>query len=54
MGDKIVLMEEDEMNSRYQQNGNSQDTWRRNLGYLVNCRSGEEVLNYNGMFKKKA
>lgn len=35
-----------EMYSRYQKNGNFQDTWRRNLGYLVNCRSGEEVLNH--------
>lgn len=35
-----------EMYSRYQKNGNFQDTWRRNLGYLVNCRSGEDVLNH--------
>ena len=34
------------MYSQYQKNGNFEDTWRRNLGYLVNCRSGEEVLNH--------
>lgn len=35
-----------EMYSRYQKNGNFLDTWKRNLGYLVNCRSVKEVLNH--------
>lgn len=35
-----------DMYSQYQGDGNFQDTWKRNLGYLVNCRSLEEILNH--------
>jgi len=34
------------MYAKYQNNGDFLDMWKRNLGYLVNCRSGEEVLNH--------
>lgn len=33
--------------SSYQVDENYQDFWKRNLGYLVNCRSLEEVLNHD-------
>lgn len=31
---------------QYQYDGNYIDLWKRNLGYVVNCRSIEEVLNH--------
>lgn len=31
---------------RYQPDGNILDLWKRNLGYIVQCRSLEEVLNH--------
>ena len=30
----------------YQRNGNFTDFWKRNLGYIVKCRSIKEVLNH--------
>ena len=35
-----------EFYSLYQENGDLTDFWKRNLGYLVNCRSLEQVLNH--------
>lgn len=32
--------------SVYQKNGDLSDFWKRNLGYLVNCRSLKEILNH--------
>ena len=32
--------------SKWQPDGNFNDFWKRNLGYLVNCRSIEEVLKH--------
>ena len=32
--------------SVYQKNKNFEDFWKRNLGYLVNCRSIDEVINH--------
>ncbi|MBD5158626.1 MAG: DUF4238 domain-containing protein [Butyrivibrio sp.] len=32
--------------SMYQTDGNLSDFWKRNLGYLANCRSLREVLNH--------
>lgn len=34
------------MYSQYQNNGDLQDLWKRNLGYLINCRSLEDVLGH--------
>ena len=31
---------------QYQANGNILDTWKRNLGHIVQCRSMEEILNH--------
>ena len=31
---------------QYQANGNIRDTWKRNLGHIVQCRSMEEILNH--------
>ncbi len=41
-----LTKESTEMYFCYQRNGDFQDMWKRNLGYLVNCRSTEEVLNH--------
>lgn len=32
--------------SRYQKNRNFEDLWKRNLGFLVSCRSIEEVIDH--------
>ena len=35
-----------EFYSHFQGNGNLQDLWKRNLGYIVNCRTVEEILKH--------
>ena len=35
--------------SHFQSDGNLQDLWKRNLGYIVNCRSVEEILNHENI-----
>lgn len=44
-GDKISK-ESKVFYKQYQQDGDYTDLWKRNLGYVVNCRSIEEVLNH--------
>ena len=44
-GDKISK-ESKAFYKQYQQDGDYIDLWKRNLGYVVNCRSIEEVLNH--------
>ena len=46
---KGMKRESVEMYSRYQSNEDFLDLWKRNLGYLINCRSLEEVLNHKGI-----
>lgn len=31
----------------YQRNGDFVDLWKRNLGYIVNCRSIQEIINHH-------
>ena len=38
--------ENKEFYSHFQGNGNLQDLWKRNLGYIVNCRTVEEILKH--------
>lgn len=38
--------ENKEFYSHFQGNGNLQDLWKRNLGYIVNCRKVEEILKH--------
>lgn len=33
--------------NRFQSNGNISDLWKRNLGFLVNCRSLEDVIKHD-------
>lgn len=35
-----------DMYLQYQENGDFLDLWKRNLGYLVNCRTGKDVINH--------
>lgn len=35
-----------EFYSYFQGNDNLQDFWKRNLGYIINCRTVEEILNH--------
>ncbi len=35
-----------EFYSCFQGNDNLQDFWKRNLGYIINCRTVEEILNH--------
>ena len=44
-GDKISK-ESKVFYKQYQHDGDYTDLWKRNLGYVVNCRSIEEVLNH--------
>lgn len=44
-GDKISR-ESKVFYKQYQHDGDYTDLWKRNLGYVVNCRSIEEVLNH--------
>lgn len=37
--------------STYQKDGDLSDFWKRNLGYIVNCRSLTEVLSHNSIDK---
>ncbi len=38
-----------EFYSYFQGNDNLQDLWKRNLGYIVNCRTVEEILNHENI-----
>lgn len=35
--------------SYFQGNDNLQDFWKRNLGYIINCRTVEEILNHENI-----
>lgn len=37
------------MYSKYQLDGDFEDMWKRNLGYLVNCRSLNEIINHKNI-----
>lgn len=41
--------ENKEFYSYFQGNDNLQDLWKRNLGYIVNCRTVEEILNHENI-----
>ncbi len=38
-----------EFYSYFQGNDNLEDLWKRNLGYIVNCRTIEEILNHENI-----
>lgn len=38
-----------EFYSYFQGNDNLQDFWKRNLGYIINCRTVEEILNHENI-----
>ena len=38
-----------EFYSYFQGNDNLQDFWKRNLGYIINCRTIEEILNHENI-----
>lgn len=38
-----------EFYSCFQGNDNLQDFWKRNLGYIINCRTVEEILNHENI-----
>lgn len=43
---KEITKESAKIYNQYQKDENFQDMWKRNLGYLVNCRSVQEILNH--------
>lgn len=43
---RALTEESIKMYSIYQEDRDFQDMWKRNLGYLVNCRSAEDVFNH--------